>query len=64
LDQFSPGATTWIVRTGEIIECIFIDKPGISNFIGGQVALTAKPFNGFRVHFESPARFQDAKIVL
>ena len=51
LNQSFPGATAWIIGAGEIIQGIFINQPGIMEFIGREVTLAAQALDRFRVNF-------------
>jgi hypothetical protein len=59
LNQSFPGAATGIICTGKIIEDIFINEPGIMDFVSWDITLAAKPFYRLRVDFEESAGFQD-----
>jgi hypothetical protein len=63
-NQFFSGAAAGIISTGEIIQDVPVDKPGIVDFTGREVSLAAEPFYRFRVDPETAAGLDYGKIVI
>jgi hypothetical protein len=64
LEESLPGTGAGIVGAGEIVQDIFVDEPGIMELDGGQVPLTAKPLDCFRVDPEPAAGLDDVQIIV
>jgi hypothetical protein len=62
--QFFSGAPAGIIGTGEVIQGIPVDKPGIVDFNRREVALAAQPFYRFRVDPETAAGLDYIKIIV
>jgi hypothetical protein len=64
LNESFSGAATGIIRTGEIIQGIFFDQPGVMDLVSREVTHTAEAFYRFRVDLELSGSFQDTKIII
>ena len=62
--QFFSGAPAGIIGTGEVIQGIPVDQPGIMDFDRREVSLAAQPLYRFRVDPEAAAGLDYVKIII